>query len=653
MNNDDKNEMSITKKIMIDYAIEKCNELGININDNNYINNPNFKKLYDQPLFHNDHFISYARWIEQNIVGQKRLEEIYGPYSLKVLRKLTDEERKKTSLFERIVQDEIEKADNNKKENKPISSSKKTIEDIRRYFYRNEPSKFGLIKRLQQFGFDIEALSINSYNQDGYLRLLYFLYNFEKDNNIELTRLLNTPTLENEDSRFNILNTYNGKYIGEIKENISYAIAPDYVTNLNQTYFKIETEFENIMNLFRLDALNLANDKKTEYCSLVKNLIENIQYDIPKIDTSVSLLENFLFKICQYEHRGIEHDIINIYNEFSSHFHEGDNYEVDYSEYTNIYIPRDYLKKIISNDISDNYVLLNYRNHLITLSFGKDHSKVSRNEIKRFNTALNRITNQIALFDNHIKGNNFCEEIPLLLVAACIQDTLREPKCDKMDNKYYRYTTSSQRTFSAETTEKYNIHRKIKYAIINRIQIRQMHMLCQKDHFFNILEVEKKIDMLLMKLYEYENEEQLLYNYNKISFQLATIVLCYKYFDNIADTFKKVVNKYFYGYNVKFDISNTDFLRKCVLVYMIKNDSLLKETVCRAVKKISSSYNIQHFTYSFMLMRYQDMLFNIPYFSEEFFEYGNEQYVNIETEVDIKNKILSFKVHMPFDIRKE
>lgn len=51
-------------------------------------------------------------------------------------------------------------------------------------------------------------------------------------------------------------------------------------------------------------------------------------------------------------------------------------------------------------------------------------------------------------------------------------------------------------------------------------------------------------------------------------------------------------------------------------------------------------------------MRYPDMLFNEPYFYE-FFEYGDDQSVNIKTEVDIVNKVLSFKIRIPFDIRKE
>lgn len=565
--------------------LKKLKELNIDITNNNYITDNNFKKFNNKLFYDGQIIVSWAWWIEQNIVGQERLEQIYGPYSLKVLRKLTNEERKKTNFYKYIS--ELNYSDS------------KTIEDIRRYFCRNEPSKFGLIKRLQQAGFDIEILSKTLNNQDDYLRLLYFLYTFEKGNSIELTPFLTTPTLENEDSRFNILNTRNGKYIGEIKENISYAIDPDYVINLNQTYFKIETELENIMNLFRFAALNLTKDKKTKYISSVENLIKKIQYDTPKIDASVSILENFLFKICQYEHLGIEYDLINIYNEIFSHFHEGDNYEINYYKYIDIYIPRDCLEEIISNDISDNQVLINFRNQLITLSFGKDYSKVSRKEIKRFNTALNLITNQIALFDNHIKGNSFCEAIPLLLIAACIQDTLREPKKDKMSNKYYRYTTSSQRTFSAETKdERSDIHRKIKYAIITKIQLRQMHMLNQRNYFLNIIKIEKEIDILMMNLYKYENEEQLLYNYNKMSFQLATIVLYYNYFKNIDDKFLKIVNKYFHGYNVKFHISYTDFLRKCVLVYMIINDYILEEAICRA-----KNIHIRHIINTYALTR--------------------------------------------------
>lgn len=177
--------------------LKKLKELNIDITKNNYITDNNFKKFNNKLFYDGQIIVSWAWWIEQNIVGQERLEQIYSPYSLKVLRKLTDEERKPLYFYKYIAE----------------SSNFDYMTDalVKKYFHRNEPNKFGLIKKLRQVGFDIEALSKNPYNQDGYLRLLYFLYNFEKSNNIELTLLLKNPTLENEDSRFNILNTHNGK----------------------------------------------------------------------------------------------------------------------------------------------------------------------------------------------------------------------------------------------------------------------------------------------------------------------------------------------------------------------------------------------------------------------------------------------------------
>lgn len=215
--------------------LKKLNIDKIDIFNNNYADNPQFQKYNNKLIFDDYEPISWAWWIEKYIVKQKRLEEIYGPYSLKVTRQLTDDEKKKLNFFNYIIQMESKEKDSCDDNN---YSNMHIPEEIRKYFYRNESTRLGLVKRLANLGYDIEQFSKDPDNYDNYLRLLYFFYNFEKKNKMEITPFFKSLSIENEDSRYNIVSTQNGKYIGEIKENLSFALPAKVTLNINYNFFQ-------------------------------------------------------------------------------------------------------------------------------------------------------------------------------------------------------------------------------------------------------------------------------------------------------------------------------------------------------------------------------------------------------------------------------
>ena len=68
-----------SEKPYVRIELEKLKELNIDIEKDDYVSNPTFLSLYNEYISYKGGFITEALWVEQNIVGQERLEKIYGP----------------------------------------------------------------------------------------------------------------------------------------------------------------------------------------------------------------------------------------------------------------------------------------------------------------------------------------------------------------------------------------------------------------------------------------------------------------------------------------------------------------------------------------------------------------------------------------------
>ena len=84
------------------YVNKILDDLGIDIQSDDYAQNPNWKQV--ESTFAVEGFaMPLSWWVEKNIVGQERLEKIYGPYYLGVERKLTDEELCECTWFKALT----------------------------------------------------------------------------------------------------------------------------------------------------------------------------------------------------------------------------------------------------------------------------------------------------------------------------------------------------------------------------------------------------------------------------------------------------------------------------------------------------------------------------------------------------------------------
>jgi hypothetical protein len=94
----------------------------------------------------------------------------------------------------------------------------RTQKDVWRYFHRDEggdtDSKKGLIKRLEKLGFYLDDFK----DDQDKVKLLFLLYCFEVENNVQLVPFLSNPSIENVDDSFVGLETKNGELMSYQKE---------------------------------------------------------------------------------------------------------------------------------------------------------------------------------------------------------------------------------------------------------------------------------------------------------------------------------------------------------------------------------------------------------------------------------------------------
>lgn len=185
--------------------------------------------------------------------------------------------------------------------------------------------------------------------------------------------------------------------------------------------------------------------------------------------------------------------------------------------------------------------------------------------------------------DEHIINNPKYNFLPIIKVAACVQETLRSKKTDKMPNRYYKYTTSSQRSFYSKAKYEHDVHRKIKYMIIKKIQLRTLNMINKYDISKDLLEVENTMDSMLYKLYKYNSLEQMLTVYKKILFQSLTIVHEWFRFKTLYTDINNIFRKYMPDYHVIYD--NQDVLLKSLLVQIIPNEKTVFNNILKIIKE--------------------------------------------------------------------
>lgn len=253
------------------YINQLVTKLDIDLDIDDYCKNEKFKKLKSSPSKISISYVEYySDWlIEKYVIGQKRLEKIYGPYALGIERELTDNELSESSLFNYICENYNENEKRNENSN-----------ELLHYFYRNKneencSGKYGLIRRLKEWGIDVDKFN----NKRERLKLFYFLYCFEHENNMKLMPFLGNPTLENVDNSIVNNDTKNGKLMLQLKKNISKEISSEFISEARQLIITIVQKSEDLINnLFTMINSSYINHTKLSELQRIDKYLDEFIY---------------------------------------------------------------------------------------------------------------------------------------------------------------------------------------------------------------------------------------------------------------------------------------------------------------------------------------------------------------------------------------
>lgn len=491
------------KDFMIGYMRERLVSLGIDIEKDDYYLNPKFLDLKKEYITEPKHFVTAAWWIEKNIVGQDRLLKIFGKYMFGIETKLSDKELKDGEMYAALID--------------KYSESLWTKEDIRKYFNRNEQSekngdKKGLVARLKEWGFDIDAFEENKRER---VKLLYFLFIMEHDNSMILTEMLSNPTLENVDNGCVGDLTKNGSIMAEIKRTISREINPEYIYMLNGTVVTIgqewETQIQRIMYaLDDCDSKEKLDDlrRMKEYTDVILEMVCRYPEKCGKYEDS--LLETFFLKMCEHEALGREYDILDISEIAIDVPHAS--LEYNHDRYIQL------SGEVISREQINAYVKAN-RKELAQLVFEKD--KISGSDYQKFDTASEKVKNCLELFDENTATAGCM--VSKLLIVIIIQEIVRMNKNEKVENKFYRYDRNDRKTLNTELLNGNSAFRKNQLAWVAKVMRRLNLYKGKREETILARSIEKNIDRLMLKIYSTNSLNDMISIHNYIMIWLDAV----------------------------------------------------------------------------------------------------------------------------------
>ncbi len=518
------------KDFMIEYENTRLKELGIDIEKDEYYKHPKFIELKKGYISEFKHFVTEAWWIEKNIVGQERLKKIYGIYAFGIEAELDEKELQDIALYTALADKYPEKCRNEA--------------DVRKYFNRNEHSekngdKLGLIARLKEWGFDIEAFPESKRER---IKLLYFLYCVENENRMLLSQFLKNPTLENVDNGFIGHVTKNGDIMSEIKRTIAREINPEYIYMLNGTMLTIAQEWETQIQRVML-AVDFCDNKTklqdlermNEYVNIVANMV--CQHPDKCGYYEDTLLETFLLKLSQHEYIGIENDILDIAE-----------IATDIPEVTISYRPQRYIElafETVAKDAVKLYIKEN-RRELAQLVFEKD--KITGSDYQKFDTAAAKAEYCIDIFH----ANTFMRQhnnITKLLVLVIIQEIVRLDRKEIIENKFYRYERNDQKTLNTEIMNSTSAFRKNQFAWIAKVMRRYNLYKGKKKETVLAKTIEKNIDRIMIKIFNCNSLNGMICVHNYVMIWLDAVFVDSQIVLRDFNTFREKIYKR-NGFNV-------------------------------------------------------------------------------------------------------
>lgn len=475
--------MYTAEDFLKDFMIRELCDKGIDIFEDDYYRNTEFKKLESEP-FLDKIVMPKSWWIEKHIVGQERLKRIYGIYALGVEHEFSDEELDKW-------EDDLARKYNEAKTGK--EGGGRTVKDIQQYLYRKDKSEeLGLVERLRKLGFDIDKFAGEKARKER-VKLLYFLFGFEFEKKVKIWSFLSKPSFENIDNSIAGDKTRNGELMAYLKNNTMKEINENYIAELKAAlHLIIDRWEEQIFYMTRVSNAMIDEERLDEiYADLQWTLGLVEERTVVYMD---SLLETFYLKLSLHEMIGREQELINSYERS---YKEGEKANE---------IQRKRCKEYLSEVIpvhwygDDRYkeVLKYVKEHRKALAqciIGKD--KISGNDYRKFDKAAGSITHFLDFYRDNTEAAQI-NYVPVILLISHMQEYVFGN--EKIDAKFYRYTSEDKLSLRAALDEKVALRRN-QYAWIEKVNRRWYSNIGTGDIYRKIRKIDRCLDELLMAVY--------------------------------------------------------------------------------------------------------------------------------------------------------
>jgi hypothetical protein len=552
-----KHHKLITKEEMIAFAEADLKKYKIDIRQDDYDtqNNNAFRKLDYIFVSEGGRLISESWFVEKYMIGLEKIEEKYSCYLMGIERKLTTEELEWDSLYGEL-------------DNKYPGS------DARRNIIRNEADKPGLLQRIKStFGFDIIEDFPNQ--QPARMKLVYLLYCFERDFNVEFTSYFNNQTLENLDDIIINEQTKNGHLLEYLRRHLVRELDVNFIRSVNTSCCKMIEDWENQLRelMFKLDTLVTRDTKDELYreCNLALELFEPVAYITEHGKYKHNLLETTYLKLWQYENICKEKEILEITERTQEFLAELPD---DLSEYQKL-AGKTVLKENLQEFLSDK----DNRKHLAKLIFMTD--KVDSNKYKKYDTASEKIEYYLDILNQNTSVNKFID-IPQLLVVAAMQEIIFIDKTEFINNPFYRHTTSEkERTLNSDLPNGTNAFRKNQLAWVGRVNTRYNAYNGRKEEALLAYRTQSALDKIIYKLCEINSVKDM-WVFHNFFMQLAEeVLIAEELYEKNIEAFEKSVGRRKKGYKVvnKYSFDSRRFFSVTVRSGII--DQLAKRTAKR------------------------------------------------------------------------
>lgn len=516
----------ITKEEMVALAKEdlKKNKIDISKNDYDTQNKKAFRKLDYIFVSEGGKLISESWFIEKYMIGLERVEAKYGCYLMGIERQLTKEELDWEYLYSDLD------------ERYPGSDAKRNIT-------RNETDKPGLLIRIKDaFGFDMISDFPNE--QRARMKLVYLLYCFERDFNVEFTSYYKNQTLENINDIIVNEKTKNGQLLEYLRRHLVRELKVDYIRYVNVSCTKMIEDWEKQLRdlMFKLDTL-VTRDTKEELnkeCNLALEMFAPVQKITEHGKYKHSLLETTYLKLWQYENLCREKEILEITDRTQKFIRELPD---DLSEYQKLAG-----KTVLKEKLQEFLLEKENRRFLAKLVFMTD--SVDSNQLKKYNKAAEKIEKYIDMLNDNTSVNKFID-VPQLLIVAALQEIIFLDKNEFITNPFYRHTTSEKdRTLNSELSYGTQAFRKNQIAWVGRVNTRYNAYNGRKEEALLAYRTQSTIDNIIYKLCQINSVIDMWVFHNFFMQLVEEILIAEELVEKNIKAFEKSVGKRKKGYKV-------------------------------------------------------------------------------------------------------